>query len=150
MLMTSPPPPLQKNPHRDNSGIHSSPSNHIFDTLQSPSSTTGYSSNPYSMGPAHSIPLTTYGGTVPVTIGSEEILGGRPRGMATNSMFSENVNSHTSTPIHGTLASTSLFGSEEQTSVTTQLPNFPRANLQVCVHICIYLHVAAPEFVIIT
>ena len=151
MLMTSPslsslPLSLPPNPHRDNSGIHSSPSNHIFDTLQSPSSTTGYSSNPYSSGPAHSMPLTTYGGTIPVTVGNEEILGGGARGMATNSMFSENVNSHTSTPIHGTLASTSLFGSEEQTSVTTQLPNFPRANLQVriimCVHVLNWLYMS--------
>ena len=75
MLMTSPSLPFSTNPCRGNSGIHSSPSNHIFDTLQSPSSMTGYSSNSYSMGPAHSIPLTTYGGTVPITVGSEEILG---------------------------------------------------------------------------
>ena len=113
-------------PFRDNSGIHISPSNHIFDTLQSPSSTTGYSSNPYSMGPATAIPLATYRGPVPLS------MDGGVGGMATNSIFSEAINSHTSTPIHGTMASTSLFGSEEQTSVTTQLPNFPRANLQVC------------------
>ena len=75
MLMTSPSLPFSPNSCRDNSGIHSSPSNHIFDTLQSPSSTTGYSSNPYSMGSAHSIPLTTYRGTVPITVGSKEILG---------------------------------------------------------------------------
>ena len=92
------------------------------------------------MGAANAMPLTAYGGggALPLTVGSEEILGGGPRGMATNSMFSENINSHTSTPLHGTVASTSLFGSEEQTSVTTQLPNFPRGNLQVCVYVRMY------------
>ena len=107
---------------RDNSGIHSSPANHIFDTLQSPSSSTSAYKNPYTMGPSTAaIPLAMYRGPVPLN----------DRGAATNSMFSEAINSHTSTPIHGTMASTSLFGSEEQTSVTTHLPNYPRANLQV-------------------
>ena len=105
---------------RDNSGIHSSPANHIFDTLQSPDSGSAYK-NTYSMDPGTAIPLAIYKGPIPLTA----------HGGASNSVLSEAVNSHTSTPIHGTMASTSLFGSEEQTSVTTNLPNFPRANLQV-------------------
>ena len=111
---------------RDNAGIHSSPSNHIFDTLQSPGSSSSAYNNPYTVGPdMAAMPLATYKGPVPLHGGGVPV---------TNSIFSEAVNSHTSTPIHGTMASTSLFGSEEQTSVTTQLPNFPRANLQVRVH----------------
>ena len=109
---------------RDNSGIHSSPSNHIFDTLQSPASASSAYNNTYITGPPTSVPLTTYQGPAPLYYQG----GGGPA----NSVFSEQVNSHTSTPIHGTMASTSLFGSEEHTSVTAQtLPNFPRSSLQV-------------------
>lgn len=86
------------------------------------------------MGPPNTaVLMTTYRGPVPLTVGGA----GGGGMMAANSLFSEGINSHTSTPIHGTMASTSLFGSEEHTSVTTQLPNFPRANLQVGMCWCV-------------
>lgn len=93
---------------KDNSGIlMQSPSGNLFGDLS-------FTHNPPFNPPA--IPLTTYGG-----------IGG--------SVISDSIRqSHTPSPIPhttGTLATSSLYSLEDQVSITTNLPNFPRANLKV-------------------
>ena len=70
------------------------------------------------------IPLTTYGG----------------RG---GSLISDSIQqSRTPSPIltgQGNIPMSSLYSLEDHVSVTTNLPNFPRANLKVCVCVCVCL-----------
>ena len=101
---------------KDNSGILSaSPTNDIFDTLQSPQHMTFVYDNGSS---AAAIQLNTFGG-------------------ASASMVSEMIESHGSTPLHrGTMGTNSLFSSEEHTSAAA-LPNFSRDHLTVCACVCV-------------
>ena len=101
---------------KDNSGILSqSPSNDLFDTLQKSPDMSGTfqfaGGYPYASNSA-SIQLGVYG--------------------ASNSMLSEKFPvSQESTPLHEPMAFTSMYSSEDQTSVIGSLPNFPRSNLEV-------------------
>ena len=106
---------------KDNSGILSqSPSNDLFGTLRKSPETSGTfhftGSDPYASNTT-SIQLGMYG--------------------ASNSMLSEKFPvSQESTPLHEAMPFTSMYSSEDRTSVTGSLPNYPRSNLEVSV--CCY------------
>ena len=99
---------------KDNSGIlSSSPSHDIFNALQkSPEAVSDMFQYPGTQMYPTTIQLDMYGG------------GG-------SSMEKHPPTSYNSTPLHGTVASTSVFSSDDPSAVT--LPNYPRNNLEVSV-----------------
>ena len=105
---------------KDNSGIlSSSPSNDIFNALQkSPEAASDTFQYPDSQMYPTTIQLDMYGG-------------------GASSMEKHPPTSYNSTPLHGTVASTSMFSSDDPSAMA--LPNYPRNNLEVSVCVCVRL-----------
>ena len=118
---------------KDNSGVLTqSPSNNYFGNMFEfqPSSLEGSS-----IYPPTNIPLTPY---------------------SQGSIISESIQHSPMPPtpspippVSGTIGSTSLFSTEDQSSITTNLPNFPRSNLKVreSVSVCECVCVCSPGLI---
>lgn len=109
---------------KDNSGVLMVTPTPIFDTLQrSPDPV--LPDNRYAV--VDSIPLNTFNVGGSASLLTDSHTSSPMRGTFVTTPSHNSVSS----PHHGTMASTSLFSSEEHTTLENGLPNFPRNNVKV-------------------
>ena len=116
---------------KDNSGVLSSTHTPIFDTLQRSPDAPPPSTLDGRYDESNSIPMNSFipgvGPAGSASLLTESHTSSPMRGTT----FTTPSHNSMSSPLHGTVASTSIFSSEEHTTLENGMPNFPRNNVKV-------------------